>query len=151
MTTSTLTASHRRLHPPPARDALRRALVVDAAVTSLNGLVYLVGAEALDGLLGLDVGWLRGAGSFLLVFGLAIGALARRSRPPHSAVWTVIGINVVWALDGLLVAAAGWGSPSAAGTAWIIAQALVVGSFVTWQATAARGRAVSTPRHEGRS
>lgn len=150
MTTSNLAPPHRHLNPRPPRDVLRQALVVDATMTSLNGLAYLVGAEAIDGLLGVDVGWLRGAGGFLLAFGLAVGALARRPRLPDAAVWTVVVINAVWGLDGLLVAAIGWGSPSAVGTAWIIAQALVVGSFAGWQATAVRSRAVPAAHHGGR-
>lgn len=150
MTTSNIEALHRLADPPPTA-ALRLALAVDATVTGLNGLVYLVGAEALNGPLGLDTGLLRGAGSFLLAFGLAVGALARRPRLPHVAVWTVVGINLVWAADSLLVAIVGWGSPSPLGTAWIIAQALVVGGFAAWQATAVRRRGASAPHHRGRA
>lgn len=134
MTTSNIAAPDRLLAPPP-RGVLRLALAVDATVTGLNGLVYVVGAEALDGWFGLDAELLRGSGVFLLAFGLTVAALARRPRPLHAAVWIVVGINAVWAMAGLLVAVAGWGSPSVVGTAWIMSQWLLVGGFAAWQAT----------------
>lgn len=135
MTTSNI-AGPDCLLSPPSKGALRLALASDATVTGLNGLVYLVGAEALAGLFGLDPGLLRGSGGFLLAFGLTVGALARRPRPLHVAVWIVVGINVVWAMVGLLVAVVGWGSPSPVGTVWIIGQALLICGFAARQATA---------------
>lgn len=71
-------------------------------------------------------------------------------RLPHAAVWTVVGINVAWAVDSLVLAVVGWASPSTVGTAWIIGQALMVGGFAGWQATAARGRTASGPHRRVR-
>ena len=121
---------------------LRTALLLDAAVTGLNGAAYLAGASSLDGLLGLNAGLLRGIGAFLLAYGIGIGigvaVLGRRQRIPRPAAWAVVGINAVWAVDSLAAAAMGWGTPSTAGRVWIVAQAFVVGGFAALQALGLR-------------
>ena len=116
------------------RSLLQDALRLDAAVTGANGLAYLVAAGPLEDLLGLDAALLRGAGAVLVAFA-AFVVLAGTRR---GAVKAVVAVNAVWALDSLVAAAAGWGSPTTAGTVWIVLQALTVGGFAGLQALGLR-------------
>ena len=122
----------------PDRSLLHDALRLDAAVTGANGLAYLVAAGPLEDLLGLSSGLLRGAGAVLVAFAAAVLVAGMRRTPPVSAVRGIIAVNAVWALDSLVAAAAGWGSPSTAGTVWIVAQALTVAGFAVLQALGSR-------------
>jgi len=117
----------------PQRSLLRTALTLDAGVTAANGAAYLALAGPLGDLLGLSETVLRGAGAFLLVYALAVGALASRPRPARAAVVAVIAGNAIWAIDSVVAALAGWGDPTTAGTVWMVLQALVVAGFAALQ------------------
>ncbi|MGY1709008.1 hypothetical protein ACI8AC_05805 [Geodermatophilus sp. SYSU D00758] len=117
---------------------LRPALRLDAVVTGLNGAGYLLAAGPVGDLLGLPAGWLRGAGAFLLAYAVAVWLVA--DRPAAPAVRTVIAANALWAAAGLAVALTGAGSPTTAGTAWIVLQAAVVAAFAAAQAAGLRRR-----------
>lgn len=136
MTTST--AATGGLAAPNGLNLLRTALLLDAAVTGLNGVAYLAGASYLEGLLGLDARLLRGIGAFLLAYGLAVAVLGRRARVPRAAAWAVVALNAAWVVDSLAAAALGWGTPTAVGRTWIVVQALVVGGFAALQTVALR-------------
>jgi hypothetical protein len=133
-TTLSTEATPRRLRLP----SLRLALAADAAVTAANGAAYLIAAEPIGDLLGLSPSLLRGTGAFLLAFAALVAAAARTPRPRRGLVSAIVAANAVWALDSLIAAAAGWGSPTTAGTAWIAAQGLAVGALWTVQALALR-------------
>jgi hypothetical protein len=129
-------STHAVATPPATRGPLLRvALTLDAVVTGTNGAAYLLLAGPLGDLLGLEAGLLRGAGAVLLVFAAFVWAVSRRSSPARGAVLAVVVVNAVWALDSLVVAVAvaGWGTPSTAGTVWIVAQAVVVAAFAGLQ------------------
>ncbi|HSD79477.1 MAG TPA: hypothetical protein VLB47_02410 [Solirubrobacteraceae bacterium] len=49
-------------------------------------------------------------------------------------------MDLVWALDSLAVAAFSRGSPTSAGTVWIVLQALVVAAFTGAQRAGLAGR-----------
>ena len=117
----------------PRRSLLRTALTFDAGVTALNGAAYLALAGPLHDLLGLSETLLRGAGAFLLVYALAVGLLAARPRPPRAGVLAVVAANAIWAADSVVAALAGWGDPTAAGTVWMVLQAVVVAGFAALQ------------------
>ncbi|WP_414720528.1 hypothetical protein [Streptomyces sp.] len=69
---------------------LRRLLALDAAVTGVNGLAYLVLSGPLGRLLGVDTGLLAGLGAFLLLYGVGSGwRRAAPTRPPSGrASWS---------------------------------------------------------------
>lgn len=46
--------------------------------------------------------------------------------PARAAVWGVIGLNIVWALDSVVLLFTGWVEPNALGYAFILGQALFV-------------------------
>lgn len=118
------------------RDLLRTALLLDAGVTGVNGLAYLVAAGPLAGLLGHPAGTLRGVGAFLVAFALAVGYVGTRRPVPRAAAWTVVGANVAWVVASLAVAGA---ADTTAGTVWTVLQAIVVAGFAGLQTAALRG------------
>lgn len=112
---------------------LRWALLADAAASGAMGLLMLLGAGPLGGLLGLPTGLLSGAGLVLLPYAALVAWLGSRASLTRPAVWVVIGINAVWAADSLLLLASGWVQPNGLGQAFIIAQALAVALFAELQ------------------
>ena len=131
--TASRAAAPSRSSAPDRRDLLRTALVLDAAVTGLNGAAYLGGAPYLADLLGRDAVLLRGIGGFLLAYGIGVGVLGTRQRIPRLAARLVVGVNAAWAVGSTAAALLGWGTPTAVGTVWIVLQALVVGGFAGLQ------------------
>ena len=114
--------------------SLKAALRLDAVVSGANAVAYLALAGVLDGGLGVDAAVLRGVGAFFVVFVAFVWWTS--TAPKRAAVLAIVLGNAVWALDSLAVAAFQWGTPSDVGTAWIVAQAAVVGGFAALQWTA---------------
>jgi hypothetical protein len=131
MTSGPLAAVTRRV-------TLRGALLLDAAVTGANGAAYLLAAVPLGDLLGLSPTLLRVLGAGLLAFALAVWLTATRPAVPRGPVAAIVAVNAAWAAGSVVVAIGGWTSPTTIGTLWIVAQALVVGTFAELQATALR-------------
>jgi hypothetical protein len=105
---------------------LRNALALDAAACAATGLLLSLGAGALSGLLGFPAEFLRGAGLVLLPCAALLAVLAGRARLPRLAVYAVIGVNILWIADSLLILVAGWFAPSGLGFAFVLAQAAAV-------------------------
>ncbi|KUL97291.1 hypothetical protein DK26_00995 [Bosea sp. WAO] len=105
---------------------LRNVLALDAAACAATGLLLSLGAGALAGLLGLPAEFLRGAGLVLLPCAAALAFLASRARLPRLAVYAVIGINILWVADSILVLVADWFQPTTLGVAFVLAQAAIV-------------------------
>jgi hypothetical protein len=126
--------------------SLRLALKLDAVVTGANGAAYLLLAGPLEDLLGLSPSLLRIVGAFLLVFAAAVWIVGTRPRVSPTAALAVIAVNVLWVADSLVAVALDAGSPTTAGSVWIVMQALVVAVLAGLQAMArgaARDRAVT--------
>jgi hypothetical protein len=132
------------LHPTPF---LRFALLGDAAASGATGLLLALGAGFLSGLLGLPEGLLRVAGLVLLPYAAFVAWLGTRNGGvPRVAVRAVVAINLLWALDSVLLLAAGPVAPNGLGIAFVLAQGLVVLGFAGMQWTALRGRALPSTR-----
>jgi hypothetical protein len=111
---------------------LRTALRLDAIASGAAGAAYLAGAGELDDRLGVGVPALVTAGVLMLVWMAALLYLAGRPHPARGWVWTVIGINAVWAVDSLILVAADWADLTALGTTWTLLQAgMVIALAVT--------------------
>jgi hypothetical protein len=117
---------------------LRAALKLDAIVTGANGAAYLIAAGPLGDLFGLSPALLRGTGAFLIAFAAAVYLTSTRTNIPRQAVYAIVAANAVWAVDSVVAAIAGWGSPETAGTVWIVMQAIVVAGFAELQLTGLR-------------
>ncbi|MBB1244477.1 hypothetical protein GL263_13020 [Streptomyces durbertensis] len=132
MTTYSPTTGATATATPEAARPLRMFLTLDAVVTGGNGLIYLALSGPVGELLGLNSGFLVGIGVFLLAYGVFVGALAARPVPPVTGTKLVIDANALWAVASI-AALLLWLEPSAVGTFWIPAQALVVGAFAALQ------------------
>ena len=102
---------------------LRRVLVVDAVFSGVSGVAMIAFAEMLASVLQLPVHLLSEAGILLLPFAAFVGFVASRSEPARLAVWAIIAINIVWAVDSIVLLFTGWVAPNALGYAAVIAQA----------------------------
>ncbi len=105
---------------------LRRVLLADAIISGTTGLIMLVFAESLNGLLGVPVALLRYSGISLLPFAALLIYLSTRKNLSRQAIWVIIACNVLWAIDSILLLLTNWVAPTALGYTFIIAQALIV-------------------------
>ncbi|MGI5126625.1 hypothetical protein ACQEVB_07385 [Pseudonocardia sp. CA-107938] len=106
---------------------LRLALRVDAAASGALGLVALGAAPLVHELTAAPEAVLRGVGGFLVLFGIALLALAARRQMPVALVWTVVVGNLAWVVASLAVALL---VPlTVLGTVLVVAQALAVAAF----------------------
>lgn len=119
---------------------LRRALVLDAAVTATNGLAYLALGQVLDGPLGLSSALLQPLGALLLSFAVVVWCIASGPHLHTGAVRAVIALNVVWALESTIAVASGWLTPTSIGTVWVLLQAGTVAGFAALQLRGLRQR-----------
>jgi hypothetical protein len=112
---------------------LRQALVADAATSAAFGLLMLIGAGPLSGVLGLPEALLRIAGLVLLPYACFIGWLGVRETISKPVAWAVVLGNALWVADSVLLLVSGWVAPTSAGYAFMIAQALVVLMYAEFQ------------------
>ena len=112
---------------------LRQALVADATTSAAFGLMLLIGAGTLSGIFGLPDMLLRIAGLVLLPYAAFIGWLGLREQIHKPVAWAVVLGKALWVLDSALLLMSGWVSPTSAGYAFVIAQALVVLMYAEFQ------------------
>lgn len=118
---------------PVPSTLLRRALVLDAAVSAASALVLALGAGALAGPLGLPGALLHLVGLALLPFAALVAWTAAQPRPPGKVVRAIVALNAAWVAASLALLISGWVAPTALGHAVVIGQALVVGLFAQQQ------------------
>ncbi|SCY89890.1 hypothetical protein [Microvirga guangxiensis] len=118
------------IHPSPL---LRQALLADATTSGAFGLLMLLAAGPLSQLLGLPEMLLRIAGAVLLPYMALLAWLGLREQMHRGLVWAVIAGNILWVADSLLLLISGWVSPTSAGYAFVIMQALVVLMYAEFQ------------------
>lgn len=112
---------------------LRRILLVDAIASGTTGLLMVLLAQPLAGLLQVPSSLLFYAGLFLLPYTVLLMKLARGNYLPRAALWAVIAGNGLWAAGCIVLAFGGWFAPSAFGMAFLLLQALVVVAFAELQ------------------
>jgi hypothetical protein len=113
---------------------LRLVLVLDSLSAGAmgGGLVLLAGP--LSHWLSLPEALLRGAGIILLPFAALVAYLATLDRLPARAVWAVVIVNAIWAVDSVILLAGGFVSPNGLGVAFVLVQAVVVAATAVVQA-----------------
>ena len=72
---------------------------------------------------------LRSVGLALLPYVAWLLWLARRPSVPRGTAWTMVAINALYAIECVLLPLLGWIAPNALGWAFLLVQAVVVGSF----------------------
>lgn len=117
---------------------LRRVLLADAIISGATGLLLFLGAGLLSGLLQLPAELLRPAGLFLIPYGALVAFIATRNAMARLAVWLIIVVNALWAVDSIVLLLTGWVAPNTLGYAFIVFQALVVAAFAELQFTGLR-------------
>ena len=111
-----------RLTGLPRETLLRLALKLDAAVTVVNGVAYLVAAEPLE--------------DALVAFAGAVWLVAARASASRAAVAAVIAANAAWALGSIVLLVLDTLTPTTLGAVWVALQALVVAGFAALQRSA---------------
>ena len=112
---------------------LRYALLADAVASGATGLLLLAGSGLLEGFLGLPVALMREAGFLLIPYVAFVAFVGTREVISRPAVQAVIALNVLWVAASIGLLMSGWVAPTMLGTAFVIAQAMVVGVFAELQ------------------
>lgn len=127
-------------HAAPAgrpRSLLRSALWFDALSVAGLGLLLLLMAGTLEPWLGLDAGFLRAVAILVLLpFAVLLAWTASRERTPRAIVGWIVGLNALYVAASFAILLFGWVQPTALGTAFVVAQALIGGAvaLVEWVA-----------------
>ena len=112
---------------------LRYALIGDALASGATGLLMAAGAGFLTGLLNLPEELMRYAGMILLPYALLVAYVGTRPEISKAAVWTIIAINALWAVESIGLLIGSWIAPTMLGYAFVIFQAVVVLAFAEAQ------------------
>jgi hypothetical protein len=105
---------------------LRLALRLDAAASGGLGLVLLGAAPLLDGPLGLSTGTQRALGLFLVVWAAVPLVIGMRPVIRRGAVWAVLVVNALWAIETAIAILADVFPLTAWGVAFLVVQAVAV-------------------------
>jgi hypothetical protein len=133
MTTSEL--SHRTIRP--TRE-LRTLLTVNGIANVAGGALLLPLAGTFDAPTGLSPSLLVGFGVFYLVYGAAMWFAATRPRPRPAAIVALIAVNLVWAIDCVLMVGTVLAHPTTLGSVLLAAEAATVTGLAALQLAAAR-------------
>lgn len=105
---------------------LRYVLFADAATCVACGLLLSAGGSFLQNLTGLPVSLMFYAGLSLFPFAAFLIYTATRKSISKTAVWLIIGLNLLWTIDSFLLLLSGYIAPTTFGYAFVILQAIGV-------------------------
>jgi hypothetical protein len=105
---------------------LRLALLADAVASGAMGVLLAAAAEPLAGWFGLPLALLREVGLLLIPYAALLGYLATRITTPRLPAQFIVAGNVLWVVGSVALLVSGLVAPTVLGTAFVIAQALVV-------------------------
>ncbi|WP_224365153.1 hypothetical protein [Hyalangium versicolor] len=108
---------------------LRRVLLADGVASGAMGVLLLVAAGPLAGLLGLELALLRAAGVILIPYGALVLYVGARTSISPRAVWIIVTVNLLWVVDSILLLVTGWADPTTLGYLFTVGQALAVAAF----------------------
>jgi hypothetical protein len=114
------------MNASPLSPFLRRVLLLDASTCLITGMVMLTASGTLERLLAIPAPLSRVLAVVLLIFGGLVAWVGTRRHLMRSAVWAIVTLNALWAVESLLTLAFGWLDPNALGRAFIIVQAVAV-------------------------
>lgn len=123
---------------------LRTVLALDAAACGAMGAGFAFAATGLEGPLGLSQGLMQPVGLFLVGYATLLVWLATRPALPRAVVWSLVGFNLLWAVESIGVLALGWAQPTTIGMGFVVAQAVAALIVAELQYLCVRrGRAVA--------
>ncbi|KJV10850.1 hypothetical protein VZ95_02285 [Elstera litoralis] len=117
---------------------LRCALLLDALASGAMGLLLLLAGRWLHPWLGLPEPLMVWGGLALLPYALLLIFLARRPAVRRAAIHAVIGANLVWVGDSVVLLLSGWVTPTLLGEGFVLAQAAAVAVFAGLQTVGLR-------------
>jgi len=103
---------------------LRIVIALDAAACGVMGAAFAFDAGWLAAPLGLSPSLMQPVGFFLLPYAGLLAWLASRPALPRPVVWTLVGFNVVWAIESIALVALAWAQPTTLGLAVVVGQAV---------------------------
>ena len=123
-----------------SKDLLRKALLGNAALSGLSGLVLIIASGAVAGLLGPDIpaSLVVAVGVVCLGFAIAVAAIARPHEPEPLAAVVVTTLDVLWILGSVALLAGFSDRLSTAGFWLVLGQAVIVADFALLQAIGLR-------------
>ena len=106
---------------------LRLALMTDAAASGTMGVLLAAAADPLAAWFGMPVPLLREVGLLLIPYAGLLVYLASKNVTPRLPAQIVVAGNVLWVVLGsVALLVSGLVAPTALGTAFVIAQTLIV-------------------------
>lgn len=108
---------------------LRYVLFADAATCLACGLLLTIGGGFLQNILGLPASLMFYAGAFLFPFTAFLVYTATRKSISKTAIWAIIGLNLLWTIDSFLLLVSGYVAPTVYGYIFVILQAVGVLMF----------------------
>lgn len=117
---------------------LRGVLFADAATCLVMGLLLSTGSGFLTNILGLPTELMLYAGLSLFPFAAFLIYAATRKSISKTAVWLIIGLNLLWTADSFLLLVSGFIAPTAFGYVFLIFQAAGVLMFAALEFIALR-------------
>jgi hypothetical protein len=118
--------------------SLRTVILVDAAACAVMGAVLVAASGFIAPLTGLPAGLVFYAGLALLPIAAFMGLVAARAVIHTGAAWLVIAGNAAWIVASIALLLGSWVAPNGLGTAFVVAQALVVAALVVLEHGALR-------------
>lgn len=103
---------------------LRTVIGLDAAACGVMGAAFAFDAGWLAGPLGLSPALMQPVGLFLVGYAALLAWLASRPALPRAVVWSLVGFNLLWAVESIALVALDWAQPTTLGLAVVIGQAL---------------------------
>lgn len=103
---------------------LRIVIAADAAACGAAGLLFAFGGQPAGAALGLSLGLMQPVGLFLIGYAALLAWLALRPALPRAVVWSLVGFNVLWAIESAMLVALGWAQPTSLGLAVVAGQAM---------------------------
>ncbi len=113
---------------------LRLALLADAVASGATGILLAAAAEPLAAPLGLPLALLREVGLLLIPYAALLVYLATRASTPRLPAQLIVAGNVLWVIGSVALLISALVSPTALGTAFVVAQALIVAILAALQA-----------------
>lgn len=102
---------------------LRIVIAADAAVCGISGLSLALDAGLVAGPLGMPAAVLQPLGEGLIAYAVVLAWLASRPSLPRAVVWTLVALNVAWAVESVMAPMIGWAQPTGVGLALLLVQA----------------------------
>ncbi len=115
------------------KNPLKTILLVDAGITGVNALAYLLIPKFLEKYLGYPSEIQLSAGLFLLIFTILVLIVAQRTPISRTWVKEIIIVNTLWVVASIIALFSGVLDATMTGGVWVVLQAAVVAGFAGLQ------------------